>query len=57
MPVLAPTDPPRLAVCREALTILRFFAALWVVTLHLQTHAPFPVHPLAQRFFKTALMP
>lgn len=52
MPAPPPAESPPLPVRLEALTILRFFAALWVVTLHLQTHAPLPVHPLAQRLFQ-----
>ncbi len=51
MPAPAADSPP-LPVRLEALTILRFFAALWVVTLHLQSHAPLPVFPLAQRLFQ-----
>ena len=33
----------------DALTILRFAAALWVMALHLQSRAPLAVHPWWQR--------
>jgi len=35
----------------DALTILRFAAALWVVVLHLQYRAPLAAPPLLRRFF------
>lgn len=43
--------PPEVRARLDSLTVLRFVAAAWVLSLHLNSRAPLPVPPLWHRLF------